>query len=128
VISFNLVVSCNNLDALRRFNVFLSNYLMWEKPGLFSRWLVKKARVFVEREAFKAYEEILKELALERVSIGLGECPTPMFAALYMANEHILPHSGEELFITLADIELQFEKLKKPRAPESYANAKPEEI
>lgn len=123
MISFNLVVSCNNLDALRRFNVFLSNYLMWGKPSFLSRWFVKKARVFVEREAFKAYNEVLKELALEKVSIGLYDCSTSMFATLYMANEQVLPKTGEELFLVLADTELQFEKLKKPRVAETYTNS-----
>ncbi len=123
MVSYNLVVSTNNLNALRQFNVFLSNYILWGKPSTLAKWLVKKARVFIEEQAFKAFAEIRKEIALNKVSVGLNDCPTPMFACLYVASQSFTPESGNELFVILADAELQLERLKKPRADAGYIPA-----
>lgn len=125
MVSYNLVVSCNNLTALRQFNVFLTNYLLWENPSFLAKWLVKKARAFVHKEAMKAFREIRNEISLNKVSLGLNDCPTPLFASLYVASQSFEPESGDELFLVLADAELQLEKMKKPRLSGGYGESAP---
>jgi hypothetical protein len=120
MVSFNLVYNCNSLDALRKFSVFLNTYPLFNRTSFVERWLIKKAKGFIERAAAKAYTEVLVEIGQNKVSASLNDCPSSMFAILYLANERITPKSAQELFSLLAETELSFEKLKKPRGEAAY--------
>ena len=121
MISFNLVVACNNLDALRRYSVYLTNFSLWENPSWFQKaFFIPKTRDFIGYQALRCYREILKEMSKEKVSIGLYDCSTAMFSMLAMADQGFVPDTANDLFQILAETELRFEIMKKPKASLVY--------
>lgn len=114
-LSFNLVVLVNNLIALKRFNTFLSNYELWEKPTWVHKWAIHRARGWIGRESLRIFNEIIKEVQDAPPVLGLNDCATDMFAVLHIAL-HVLPADAKDLFNLMSETELNFERLKKPRS------------
>ena len=120
MLSFGLVVASNNLLALKAFNTFLSNYLLFEKPSLIEKYIIKKAKVWIEKEAIKQFRDIRIEVSKETINLYLNDCSTGMFTVLHLGLLPLTPMTGTELFDLISYTELEFEKLKKPKAAEQY--------
>jgi hypothetical protein len=120
VLSFGLVVASNNLLALKSFNTFLSNYCLFEKPSYIEKFIIKRAKVWLEKEAIKQFKDIKEEVVKETINLSLNDCSTGMFTILHLGMLPMPIPTGKELFDLIAQTELEFEKLKKPKATESY--------
>jgi len=120
MLSFGVVVACNNILALRAFNTFLSNYLLFNKPLFFERFLINKAKPWLYSKALKEFKELEIEVKKETVNVALNDCPAGMFAVLYLANQNIPVMDAQELFSSISATELEFVKLQKPKTNEAY--------
>lgn len=120
MLSFGLVVASNNLLALKSFNTFLSNYCLFQKPSLIEKYIIKKAKVWIEKEAIRQFKDIKEEVVKEVINLSLNDCSTGMFTVLHLGNQPMKLPTGKELFDLISHTELEFEKLKKPRASEAY--------
>lgn len=120
-ISFNLVVCCNNLRALRSFDTFLMNYQtfeydVWNKPTFAHKWLIKQARVWLDDKALKLFSEVKREALASNLSLGLNDCDTGLFALLHLAlKPGVAFPSATTLYMAMSETELYFERLKNPR-------------
>lgn len=120
-LTFGQVVGCNNLLALKSFSTFLFNYSLHEKPNFIERMAIKSADKWIELRARKEFIELKQ--GIENASLNLNDCQTSMFTVLYLAAQKDLTFSsGKELFQLIADTELEFEKIKKPRTEANYGS------
>lgn len=118
-LNFGQVVGCNNLLALRAFSTFLFNYSLHEKPNFIERIAIGAADKWIELRARKEFIELKK--GIEDASLSLNDCQTGVFTVLYLASQKDLTFgSGKELFQLIANTELEFEKIKKPRVDAKY--------
>lgn len=121
-LNYGQVVGCNNLLALRYFSTFLFNYSLHEKPNFIERWAIRAADKWIELRARKEFIELKQ--GIEEASVNLNDCPTSMFTVLYLASQKELTlNSGKDLFKLIADTELEFEKIKKPRIEAKYGTS-----
>jgi hypothetical protein len=123
MLTFGIVVASNNLIALKAFYVFLFNYELHEKPSFWERWIIPRARGWIQREAISTFKDLIKQLG--EVNLTLNDCSTSMFTILYLAKHPEMFNDlkdGVQLFRVMADTELEFERLKKPRKEEKYSN------
>jgi hypothetical protein len=120
MLSFGLVVASNNLIALKAFNTFLSNYCLFEKPSWIEKFIIKRTKVWLEKEAIKQFKDIKEEVVKDTINLSLNDCPTGMFTVLHLGNLPIPLPTGKELFALISHTELEFEKLKKPKTSEQY--------
>lgn len=119
-LSFSQVVAANNLLALKSFSVFLFNYSFHEKPNFIERWCIKRAQAWIENRARKEFIDL--KVGIDSASVGLNDCQTSLFTVLYLASQKSLTFSsGKELFDLIAQTELEFERIKKPRSDTSYS-------
>lgn len=122
MLTFGIVVSCNNLIALKGFHTFLYNYELHEKPSFLEKWLLPKAKRWILNEAVKTFRDLMKQLP--DVNLTLNDCSTAMFTCLFLAKhpeQFTNLNDGLQLFQVMANTELEFEKLKKPRKEEKYS-------
>jgi hypothetical protein len=120
MLSFGLVVASNNLLALKAFNTFLSNYCLFEKPSFIEKFIIKRTKVWLEKEAIKQFKDIREEVVKDTINLSLNDCPTGMFTVLHLGNLPIPMPTGKELFDLISHTELEFEKLKKPKTDNKY--------
>jgi len=120
VLNFGIVVACNNLLAMRAFNTFLSNYLLFNKPSFIERFLINRSKDWIYSKAIKEFIELKVEVTKVTVNVTLNECPAGMFAVLYLANQGVVCHNAPDLFALIATTELDFFKLQKPKTNEAY--------
>jgi len=120
MLSFGLVVASNNLLALKSFNTFLSNYCLFEKPSFIEKFIIKRVKVWLEKEAIKQFKDVKEEVLKDTINLSLNDCATGMFTVLHLGNLPIPTPTGKELFELISHTELEFEKLKKPKATEQY--------
>jgi hypothetical protein len=120
MLSFGLVVASNNLLALKAFNTFLSNYCLFESPSFIEKFVIKRVKVWLEKEAIKQFKDIKEEVVKETINLSLNDCSTGMFTVLHLGNLPMKLPTGKELFDLISHTELEFEKLKKPKAAEQY--------
>lgn len=120
MISFGVVVSSNNLLAMRSFNTFLSNYLLFNKPSFIEKYLINKAKKWIYSKAIKEFIELKVEVKKEVINITLNDCAAGMFAVLHLAGQDVVLHDAPELFQNITFMELEFLKLQKPKTSEAY--------
>lgn len=118
MLSFGTSVAINNLLALRSFYTFLFNYTLHDKPSFLERLTIPHLRSWVERKAVATMNELLNDEGAKTASISLNDVSGDFFAVLYCVHQ---PHlvmdltTGKELFLQLAQMALEFEKVKHPR-------------
>lgn len=123
MLTFGTVVALNNLLALKAFYTFLFNYNLHEKPSFLEKlWLPRLAR-WVERRAIATMNELLNDADAKTTSVSLNDVSGDFFSILYCVHnpqEVVRIKSGRELFLVLAHMALEFEKIKKPRENVSH--------
>jgi hypothetical protein len=120
LLSFGVVVGANNLLALKAFNTFLSNYLLFNKPLFIERFLINRSKDWIYSKALKEFKELRIEVKKDTINVTLNDCPAGMFAVLYLANQEIKISSALGLFASMSATELEFVKLQKPKKTEEY--------
>lgn len=123
MLSFGTSVAVNNLLALRAFYTFLFNFSLHEKPTFIERVAIKFLRKWVEVKALYIMKELLSDVGAATASISLNDVSGDFFAVLYCVQNPQLVVDitvGQELFIMLANMSLEFEKVKHPRDGTKY--------
>lgn len=123
MLDFGTSVAVNNLIALRAFYTFLFNYTLHEKPS----WLEKKGipylKSWVEKRALATMDELLNSETAKAASVSLNDVSGDFFAVLYICQHPELVvelSTGNELFLLLSQMGLEFEKVKHPRDGTKY--------
>lgn len=118
-LSFGTSVAVNNILALKAFYTFLFNYELHDRPTWIERrFVLPRLRAWVENRAWATMQELLVDPAAKAASVSLNDVPGDFFAVLYVVNNpHELGQSktGREMFLLLAQMALEFEKIRKPR-------------
>lgn len=118
MLTFGTVVALNNLLALKAFYTFLFNYNLHENPSFFERLWLPRLAGWVERRAIATMSALLNDQDARTASVSLNDVSGDFFSILYCVHnpqEVIKITSGRELFLVLAHMALEFEKIKKPR-------------
>src|ERR1700690_3407483 len=117
--TFGTSVAVNNILALRSFYTFLFNYELHEKPTFIERkFIVPRLKAWVAAKAWANMQELLKDPVHADASVTLNDVAGDFFAVLYLVqNPHEMGQmtTGSELFLLLAQMALEFEKIRKPR-------------
>lgn len=123
MLTFGTVVALNNLLALKAFYTFLFNYNLHEKPSFLEKLWLPRLSGWVERRAIVTMKELLNDEGARSASVSLNDVSGDFFSILYCVHnpqEVVKIKSGRELFIVLANMALEFEKIKKPRENVSH--------
>lgn len=127
MLSFGIVVAINNILALKNFSVFLNNFMLFEKPNWLEKRLIQLSLVWLERQAWKNYEDVKTELEKNRFNLLPTKCKVDFWAVLFVANQqHFISIdkdriiSAKELFAAISENELRINRILKPRANEAY--------
>lgn len=121
--TFGTSVSVNNLLALRAFYTFLFNYQLHEKPSFLEKVVIPHLKRWVEKKAVNTMNELLNDDAAKTASVSLNDVSGDFFAVLYIVQNPELVveiKTGHELFQCLAQMALEFEKIRKPRSDAGY--------
>lgn len=124
MLSFGTSVSVNNILALRAFYTFLFNYQLHEKPSFWERFAIPTLKKWVEIKAVNTMNELLNDTAARVAYVSLNDVSGDFFAVLYIVQHPELVvdcRTGHELFQLLAQMALDFEKVRKPRTDAGYA-------
>lgn len=119
MLSFGTSVSINNLFALKAFHTFLFNYQLHEKPNFLERYFLPRLNVWVEDQAMKQMASLAESPDAKDASVSLNDVSSEIFTVLYLVQhpELIIDCStGKELFIVMAQMNLEFIKIQKPKA------------
>lgn len=122
-LSFSTSVSINNLLALKAFHTFLFNYGLHEKPGVIERMAIPHLQSWVERKAMSTINELLRDEDAKLASVSLNDVSAGIFTCLYLVqNQHLLTEvkTGKDLFMLMAEMELEFVKVQRPKATTEY--------
>ena len=118
-LSFGTSVAINNLLALKAFYTFLFNYQLHETPSWLERkFILPRLRNWVADKACSTMAELVLDESAKSASVTLNDVPGDFFAVLYCVQnpkELVGITEGAQLFILLANMSLEFEKIKKPR-------------
>ena len=123
MLSFGTSVSVNNLLALRAFYTFIFNYTLHEKPSFLEKIWLPKLKAWVETRAVATMNELLNDPAAKQASVSLNDVSGDFFAVLYVVQNPQLViemKTGMDLFQLLAQMALEFEKVRKPRTDAGY--------
>lgn len=123
--TFGTSVSVNNLLALRAFYTFLFNYQLHEKPYFWERLTLPYLKRWVENKAVSTMNELLNDVDAKAASVSLNDVSGDFFAVLYIVQNPELvieTKTGAELFQLLAQMALEFEKIRKPRTDAGYVS------
>lgn len=116
-LTFGVSVSVNNLLALRGFYTFIFNYQLHEKPTFIEKWFLPRLKAWVEKRALVTLMNLIADKDAQGASVSLNDVSGDFFAVLYLAhNQHLMTEvkTGQSLFLLLAQMALEFEKLRKP--------------
>lgn len=116
-LDFGASVSINNILALKAIHTFLFNYNLHEAPSFLETLWIPSFRKWVEKKAIQMIEELLTNPSAKAASLSLNDVSSEMFSVLYCVHnpqEIVNVKTGQELFMVLAGMTLEFEKLKKP--------------
>jgi hypothetical protein len=122
-LSFSTSISVNNLLALRAFYTFIFNYTLHEKPSFLEKIWLPKLKSWVETRAVATMNELLNDPAAKQASVSLNDVSGDFFAVLYVVQNPQLViemKTGQELFQLLAQMALEFEKIRKPKTDAGY--------
>ena len=123
-LNFGTSVAINNLLALRGFYTFLFNYSLHERPSFIERTFLPYLASWVEKRAMSTLKELLTSENAKTASVSLNDVSGDFFAVLYIVqNQQLITDlsSGKELFILMAQMALEFEKVRKPRNAAEYS-------
>lgn len=122
--TFGTSVSVNNLLALRAFYTFLFNYQLHEKPHFWEKLAIPYLKRWIEQKAVNTMNDLLNDADAKAASVSLNDVSGDFFAVLYIVQnpEHVVDlRTGHELFQLLAQMALEFEKIRKPKVDTGYA-------
>lgn len=125
MLSFGTSVAVNNLLALRAFYTFIFNYTLHEKPSFLEKLWLPRLKAWVEARAIATMNELLNDQDAKAASVSLNDVSGDFFAVLYIVQNRQLVvevNSGHELFQLLAQMALEFEKVRKPKSDAGYIN------
>lgn len=117
MLTFGTSVSVNNILALRAFYTFIFNYTLHEKPSFLEKLWLPYLKQWVEDRAVKTMNELLNDKDAKEASVSLNDVSGDFFAVLYIVQNPQLVielQTGQELFQLLAQMALEFEKVRKP--------------
>jgi len=117
-ITFGTSVAINNVLALRAFYTFLFNYELHDHPTFIERFFLPCLKSWTAEKGWMNMCELMRDPAARTASVTLNDVSSGFFAILYLvANPHELGSmsTGKELFLLIAQMELDFEKIRKPR-------------
>ena len=123
MLTFGTSVAVNNLLALRAFYTFIFNYTLHEKPTFFEKLWLPRLKAWVEIRAVKTMNELLNDTDAKSASVSLNDVSGDFFAVLYLVQNPLLvteTKTGHQLFQLLAQMALEFEKVRKPRLDSQY--------
>ncbi len=123
-LTFGISVAVNNILALRAFYTFIFNYTLHEKPTFWERLWLPDLKKWVARRALRIIRELLKDNKAKTTSVSLNDVAGDFFSILYVVqNPHLIINitNGHDLFQLLAQMSLEFEKVKKPKVTTDYA-------
>ena len=121
-LTFGTSVAVNNILALRAFYTFIFNYTLHEKPAFWERLWLPDLKKWVARRAMKTMKTLLADEEAKNASVSLNDVNGDFFAVLYIVQNPSLikeVDGGHELFQLLAQMALEFEKIRKPKVEES---------
>ncbi len=125
-LSFAISVAVNNLIALKNFRTFLFNHVQHNRTTFVERWLVERAKGWIERRAWLEIRGLMLDPMAQVASVTLNDVDAAFFAVLYICQyPQTLGNcsSGKELFDVLSQMELEFARLKRPNIKEvKYEN------
>jgi hypothetical protein len=123
MLTFGTSVAINNLLALKAFHTFLFNYQMHYHPSWLERRFIPRLRSWVEKRAILTMAELVLSMDAKSASVSLNDVSAGLFGVLYLVqNSHELIEikTGQELFMLLAQMELEFVKMQKVKQPIEY--------
>ena len=123
MLTFGTSVAVNNILALRAFYTFIFNYTLHEKPTFFEKLWLPRLKAWVETRAVKTMNELLNDTDAKSASVSLNDVSGDFFAVLYLVQNPLLvieTKTGHQLFQLLAQMALEFEKVRKPRLDSQY--------
>lgn len=126
MLTFGTSVSINNLQALRSFHTFLFNYQMHEHPSFIEKWFLPKLKTWVEERAIATMSELLVSEDAKSASVSLNDVSSEMFCVLYIVqNPQLITEirTGKDLFMLMANMNLEFVKIQRPKNPTDYAQS-----
>ncbi len=126
-LTFGTSVAVNNILALRAFYTFIFNYTLHEKPSFIEKLWLPDLKKWVAKRAMKTMRELLADGEAKAASVSLNDVTGDFFAVLYVVQHPELIaniSNGQELFILLAQMALEFEKIRKPKVDAGYAPKK----
>ena len=127
MLTFGTSVAVNNILALRAFYTFIFNYTLHEKPSFIEKLWLPDLKKWVAKRAMKTMRELLADGEAKAASVSLNDVTGDFFAVLYVVQHPELIaniSNGQELFILLAQMALEFEKIRKPKVDAGYAPKK----
>lgn len=123
MLTFGSIIAAKNVLACKDMVTCLFNYEIHERPTWFHKKILVLAKAWLYRFGYKQFKDLQAEVAPGTINLGMNDCSTSLFAALYLANqqnqvsmEKLRLTNGEEVFASLSHLELEFEKLKKQQA------------
>lgn len=123
MLTFGTSVAVNNILALRAFYTFIFNYTLHEKPTFLEKLWLPKLKSWVADRAVKTMNELLNDKEAQLASVSLNDVSGDFFAVLYIVqNPQLIIEikTGAELFQILAQMALEFEKIRKPKTDAGY--------
>jgi len=126
-LTFGTSIAVNNILALRAFHTFIFNYTFHEKTSLFERLWLPDLKKWVAKRAMATMRSLLKDSNAKTASVSLNDVSGDFFAVLYIVrNSHLIVniHTGQDLFQLLAQMALEFEKIRKPKMEAGYEQRK----
>ena len=117
MLTFGTSVSVNNILALRAFYTFIFNYTLHEKPSFFEKLWLPYLKRWIDNRAISTMNELLNDTDAKSASVSLNDVSGDFFAVLYIVQNPQLVveiKTGQELFQMLAQMALEFEKVRKP--------------
>lgn len=125
MLTFGTSVFVNNILALRAFYTFIFNYTLHEKPSFLEKLWLPKLKQWVEDRAIATMTELMNDSDAKQASVSLNDVSGDFFAVLYIVqNPQLITEvkTGHELFQLLAQMALEFEKIRKPKMDSEYKN------
>ncbi len=122
-LTFGTSVAVNNILALRAFYTFIFNYTLHERPPFWEKFWLPDLKKWVARRALKTMNALLSDPDAKTASVSLNDVSGDFFAVLYIVQNPKLVvevKDGHELFQVLAQMSLEFEKIRKPKVDTGY--------
>lgn len=121
-LTFGTSVAVNNILALRAFYTFIFNYELHEAPAFWEKWWLPALKRWVARRALQTMLNLINDGDAQAASVSLNDVAGDFFSVLYIVQYPDTirnVHNGHDLFQVLADMTLQFEKIRKPNVAET---------